>query len=504
MKKWILTTICAAGLIVPVLAQTGTNEMGPDGMTDDTNNPQMPGPDQSPPPDMSAPSPDQGTPTDQGTPDQSASPAPIQSAVPIHTIMPRPTVPTTSSQAAPSTQSTSSQTQFQSAFTPPANATGSNPDALRLNFDNVPLTEVLNYLSDAAGFVVIMDTQVHGNVSVIATHPMTRDEAVDLLNSVLNQNGLAAIRNGNTLTIMDKNDAKSRDIPVQVGNNPASIPKNDEIVTQIIPVRYVDASQLVSDLSSFVSPQATIVANQAGNSIVVTDTQENIRHLVEIISAIDSSAAGETEIQVFHLNYANPNDVATELGSMFPSGSSANGSQLPIRFGGGPGGFGGGFGGGGFFARMMAANAGGGGGGGNSNDRAQKQSQVTAVADQRTQSIIVMASKDLMPEIAGMMDQLDVPSTRDQNVYTYHLKNADPQEVAQILQSTFGGSSSSSSSRTGGGAGSSGQSTENSALIARELQGATTAGQMYNSISSGSGNSSGVGRGSGGGGGGVP
>ena len=87
-----------------------------------------------------------------------------------------------------------------------------------MNFDNVPLDEVLSYLSDAAGFIIVMDTQVHGTVSVISSHPMTRDEAVDLLNSVLNQNGYAAIRNGRTLTIVNKDDAKTRDIPVQIGN----------------------------------------------------------------------------------------------------------------------------------------------------------------------------------------------------------------------------------------------------------------------------------------------
>ena len=142
---------------------------------------------------------------------------------------------------------------------------------------------VLNYLSDAAGFIIVLDTPVRGSVSVISSQPVTKDEAVDLLNSVLNKNGYAAIRDGRTLTIVDKNDAKTRNIPVKVDNNPKNIPNNDEIVTQIIPIRFVEARQLVSDLQSFVSPQATVVANEAGNSIVITDTQANIRHLAEII-----------------------------------------------------------------------------------------------------------------------------------------------------------------------------------------------------------------------------
>ena len=213
---------------------------------------------------------------------------------------------------------------------------GTNFDELRLNFRNAPLEMVLNYLSDAAGFIIVMDTQVRGNVSVISSHPMTRNEAVDLLNAVLNKNGYAAIRDGRTLTILDKNDAKTRNIPVKTSNDPDSIPNNAEIVTQIIPIRFVEARQLVTDLSSFVSPQATIVANEAGNSIVVTDTQSNIRHLTEIIRAIDNSAEGETEIRVFHLNHASPTDVASELSQIFPtSGTSGSQVQTPFRFGGG-------------------------------------------------------------------------------------------------------------------------------------------------------------------------
>ncbi|HUA66040.1 MAG TPA: secretin N-terminal domain-containing protein [Alphaproteobacteria bacterium] len=465
-----------AGFIIPANAQ-------------DTGEP----PDSGPPPGA-APAPGEMSPQMPGAPDSGTGDqtAPGQrnasgSSGTFHFVQPN------SRMQAAALQGQSTVVQTPSVFMPPDDAGGAtNPDQLRLNFDNAPLDIVLNYLSDAAGFIIVMNTQVHGNFSVISSHPMTRDEAVDLLNSVLNQNGYAAIRNGRTLTIMDKSAAKSGDIPVHVGYDPTTIPRNDEIVTQIIPVRYVDASQLVSDLSSFVSPEATIVANQAGNSIVITDTQQNIHHLAEIISDIDQSAAGETEIRVFQLHYANPNDVASELGQIFPSGNPTGAGNMPIRFGGFPGG---GFGGGGFFARMAAAAQANGGG---ENNRAQKQSQVTAVADPRTQSVIVTASKDLMEQIAGMMDSLDVPSPRDQNVYAYQLHNADPQEVAQVLQSMFQNGTSGR-----GSASSSSQQPETSPLITRETQNAQTVSTTSSTLSSQANN--GTGRpGGGGGGGGLP
>jgi type II secretory pathway component GspD/PulD (secretin) len=199
--------------------------------------------------------------------------------------------------------------------------------------------------------------------------------------------------------------------------------------------------------------------------------------LVQIIEAIDNSAQGETEIRVFPLKHANPDDVATELGQIFQNNATGNNqTQTPIRFGGGGGG-----GPGGFFARMMAANA---ANNNTQNAAIQKQSQVTAVADARTQSVIVSASKDLMDQIAGMMDQLDVSSTRDQKVYVYHLDHGDPNQVVQVLQNTFGNSNTKTST-----------STQQGALETRANAGATTAGNTTSSLGTTSGSSMGTGNG---------
>jgi type II secretory pathway component GspD/PulD (secretin) len=231
-------------------------------------------------------------------------------------------------------------------------------------------------------------------------------------------------------------------------------------------VRFVEARQLVSDLTSFVSPQATVVANEAANSIVVTDTQANIRHLMEIIRAVDNSAEAETEIRVFRLKYASPTDVATELGSVFPSSTSGSGTQAPVNFRG-PGGF---------FSRMMAAQN----NNSSSNDRVKKATQVTAVADARIQAVIVTAPKDLMEQIAAMMHDLDVPSTRDQKVYVFHMNNGDPQEAVQVLQNMFQSSGTSRSGSSG--------ATQNSALMQRAQNNATSSGGS-SSTTSGFGNS---------------
>ncbi|HEY4414603.1 MAG TPA: secretin N-terminal domain-containing protein [Verrucomicrobiae bacterium] len=468
MKKTILTfiTLGVAGLALPALAQTDTNAPAPE-LGAPSVAPNGPAGEAPPmPPDANT---DQGPPDanspDQGAPDQSAT---TKGANGSQVILPsRPFV--------------ANRAPVLSDFMPPA--TGTNVNEIRLNFRNAPLEMVLNYLSDAAGFIIVLDTPVHGNVSVISSHPVTRDEAVNLLNQVLNQNGYAAIRNDErTLTILDKNDAKTRDIPVRVSNNPDEVPKNDEIVTQIIPIRFVDAGDLVKDLSSFVSPQATVVANDAGNSIVITDTQSNIRHLMQIIKAIDSSAEAETEIRVFPLKYANPTDIANELGSVFQSNTSGSGNSAATtpRFGGGNP-FSRFFGGGGFGGNRGGGNSGSSTGGSDA-DRIKKATQVTAVADSRIQAVIVTAPKDMMAEIANMMQSLDVSSDRDQDVYVFHLNNADPYQALQVLQNMF---QSSTASRNN----SSSSSQSPFALRAQNTATATSSSSTTTSSSFGSGGS---------------
>ena len=80
---------------------------------------------------------------------------------------------------------------------------------LRLNFRGASLDLVLNYLSEAAGFIIVLDTKVSGKIDAWSNQPLTKDEAVDLLNSVLNKNGYAAIRHGRTLNIVNKSTASS-------------------------------------------------------------------------------------------------------------------------------------------------------------------------------------------------------------------------------------------------------------------------------------------------------
>jgi type II secretory pathway component GspD/PulD (secretin) len=150
------------------------------------------------------------------------------------------------------------------------------------------------------------------------------------------------------------------------------------------------------------------------------------------------------ELKVFRLKYADPSEMADLLTSLFPDETkttTSNNNMGGFRFGPGGGG------------NNAAANSA-------SSDRLKKQSRVLAIADQRTTSIVVSASRYLMANIGQMIEQLDSNPAKKQKVFVYSLENAEVQQVETVLQNLFEGQNSRNTR----------SSSQNSALTTRSTQ----------------------------------
>ena len=323
------------------------------------------------------------------------------------------------------------------------------PAELRFNFRGAPLETVLNYMSDAAGFIIVLETPVRGTVDMWSSQPVTREEAVQLLNQALNKNGYSASVQGRSLIVSSKDEAKKKNIPIRTGNDPQEIPMNAELVMQIIPLRRIDATQAARDLATLIPGSATLTANQDSNSLVVTDTNINVRHIVEIVSALDTSADTVSTMKVFQLKNADPVEMAQLITNIFSSPSQGQGANASRggSSGGFPGfpGFGGRGGSTGGGSRTGGASGRAGGGGAASTSRS---TPVVAIADARTYSVIVTASKDAMPEIGEIIAQLDASTARKQKVFVYTMENADVKQVETVLKNLFQSSNSRATTST--------------------------------------------------------
>ncbi len=301
---------------------------------------------------------------------------------------------------------------------------------LRFNFQGVPLKTVLDYLSRAAGFVVVETVDVSGRVNMVSQQPLTPDEAVALLDTVLKEQGLAAIRSGRTLAIVKRSDARMSDIPVRRGNDPADIERSDQMITQIIPVRHVSVKELVDNLRELLPPEATISANEKSNAVILTDSQTNVRRIVEIIEALDQSVSEITTLRVFQLRYADAKDVATLIEDVFKQPTQTSAANVPRRF----------------FPPFMGRDRGGESDANQSVDSAalQASSTVSAAADERTNSVVVSAPEELMPTVERLVQDIDQSADVLTEVRVFTLKYADAEQMAEVITDVFGDQDSTS------------------------------------------------------------
>jgi len=288
-----------------------------------------------------------------------------------------------------------------------------------LNFEDAPLDAVLTYLSEVAGLVVVKEVDVEGRVSVISRQPLSVEEAVSLVNTVLKENGYAAVRTGRTIKIVTLEKAKQMNIPVRSGNDPDEIEASDELITQVIPIRFANAPKLKQDLASLVPSYADMTANESSNSLILTDTAANIRRIVQIVRALDTHMSTVAEVKVFQLQYARATDAARLISEVFEQEQpTAATPAFPFMRG-----------------RSFRTR---GAGDDEAATGAGPSQKVTAAADERTNTLVVSAPPDMLRVVEGVIKELDANPAEEQAVFVYYLKNARAKNLETVLNNLFG------------------------------------------------------------------
>ena len=301
-------------------------------------------------------------------------------------------------------------------------AAGEQPAApesgILLNFREAPLRAVLEHLSEAAGLVIVEEVPTDGRVTVVSRQPLNAREAVALLNTVLIQQGYAAVRTGRVLKIVTLSEARQANVPVRSGSDPEDIEPTDEMITQIIPLKFADAEQVQQDLQALVPEYAVLEANVSSNALILTDTAANVRRIAEIVRALDSHMATVAEVRVFQLTYAEAGEAASLINEVFQQEEPTSGRSR------------------GGFSRGRFRGPG--GGGSDSDEPVSRAPQVLASADDRTNTLVVSGPADTLDVVAEVVAQLDANPVEEEAVLVYHLKNAQAENVAAVLNDLFG------------------------------------------------------------------
>jgi len=312
-----------------------------------------------------------------------------------------------------------------------------DPDKLQVSvtFVKADIANVLAFLSLASGVPIVLNGEIKGTVTITSVNKVPLTMAYDVINSALRVQGYTMVGTLKDKLVRVEPLKGLADKPsVQKGAKVENIGTSDTIITQVIPLQYLNATRLLGEIRSLVpTDQANLLAENSTNALIMTDSEANVRHIVQLVNLLDVDTANVMDVEVYTCKYANAASLISSISQVF--GISANSTQTiqqPMQF--------------------MPGRA----GGNTGNQPAQPtltsdqgtmslQGQLHLSSDDRTNSILISASRPNIILVLGLIKKLDIDTTPEVNPKIFTLRYADATMVANQLTQIFQQAQSSNS-----------------------------------------------------------
>jgi general secretion pathway protein D len=195
------------------------------------------------------------------------------------------------------------------------------PGDVTLNFENADIREVVqSILGNTLGENYVIDPNVAGSVTVSSARPIAKDDLPQVLEIILQMNGAALIRDGQTyrVTLEGSGVASAAD----VGDARAGYG------ISILPLRHVSAQTLISLIDGFGARPGSVRAEAARNLLIVLGNSADRRAAIETAMTFDADWMQDQAVAVLPLRHAKPEAIIPELERIFSSRQGGVGQDL--------------------------------------------------------------------------------------------------------------------------------------------------------------------------------
>lgn len=197
----------------------------------------------------------------------------------------------------------------------PARLPATGGSLVKLN--NADLYVVIETLGKIAGISYLVDPRVKGVVNVNTNSRMTKDDALELLFSVLRINGATAVKEGVVYHIVPMAEAKMEPlaVPAPGAPEPAGLPNRPAM--RAFPLQYIAASEMAKVIKPFLATGGEAVEVARANMLLVIDTAGNMDKHARLVELFDADAFRSAGVKLFPLKYLDPDEMAKNLDAIF-------------------------------------------------------------------------------------------------------------------------------------------------------------------------------------------
>lgn len=253
-------------------------------------------------------------------------------------------------------------------------------DEITLNLKDADIRALISTVSKFTGKNFIIDPRIKAKVTVVSSNTMSEDEVYEVFLSVLQVHGFAAVPTGNIIKIIPMVNAKQGPLPL-ITDQKLREP-GDELITKIIRLDHVPASQLVPILRPLVPQQGHLAAYNPTNTLIITDHAGNIQRLMKIIAGVDRPE--NDELEIIPLKHASAPEIVRIVNSLYP--------QTP-----------------------------------------KNAKKILLAADERTNSILMSGDRTIRLKIRTTVMHLDTAIEDGGNTHVIYLKYAKAENMVPIL-----------------------------------------------------------------------
>ena len=332
-------------------------------------------------------------------------------------------------------------------------------EAPALNWDAAPVDIVFQTYGEQVGKTILKDPAVPNATITLKSREgqkLSKEEYLEAIEVVLEMNGIHLEPYGEKfIRAVPRGKARKEGIPLYM--DITDVPedaKDGRVISVMISFKSIATDEAQKALENFKSDTGMLNVFERTNSILVTDTWQNIKRMDEIAKAMDISSPVLEQVFVYQVENASANDIKTALeqivqesqkeqeknGKAVQNNSGANFGMVNRAPLGG--------------TRLLGANR-------NQPeqpkplestvtamsdaDRGMIRGKVLILADERSNKLVIITSKSNYDFFEKVIKQLDVETTPDTVVKVYRLKYAEAEEVSDMINDLIGNAPSSKS-----------------------------------------------------------
>ena len=319
---------------------------------------------------------------------------------------------------------------------PPPSAAEEIIPAGTINFPAADLKEVLKIYSELVNRTILQPANLGSPQITLKTQtPLTKREALQAFEAVFALNGISLVNIGDKFVKVVPAVQAHTEGAINDTRSASELPDLGQYVTHVAQLKYTKPSEMVPALQPFAKLNS-LLPMDGSMILIIRDYTENVKRMLEMIDQIDVNVPSEFISEVIPIKYAKATEMADALNSLGASGGggsvgarSSSTRGVATRGGGGGGGLGGGLnrqgglGGAGAYGGGLNTPGGAGAVGqptsftdrlskliskASSSGDLQLFGQMKMIADERSNSLLIFATRTDMEMIKSVIAKLDV------------------------------------------------------------------------------------------------